>query len=130
MSRALAVELAKALDVVERDAQLAYLLVIGVDCFYSGKVQDGIKQHRSMTSGEDEAVSIRPDAVFRIEAQQAVPERVNDGSHCHRSAGMSGVRLLHGIHAQRADGVYAELVELFSVHEIPWCFPVRFFESR
>src|SRR5690348_15124405 len=115
MSRTFAIELTKVLDIVERDAQLAHLFIIGVDCFYSREVQHRIQEHRGVTGGKDETVAVRPDATFRIKAQHAVPQRVNDRSHRHRSAWMSGVGLLHGIHTQRADGVHAELVEQFSV---------------
>src|SRR5689334_5745112 len=130
MARALAIELTEVLDVVESDAQLTYVFVIGVDRLHAREVQDRIQQHGGMASREDEAVAIGPDAIFRIEAEHAVPERVHNGGHRHRGAGMAGVSLLHGIHTQRADGVYAELVELFSVHEIPWGFPVRIRQLR
>src|SRR5690349_5236312 len=71
-----------------------------------------------MTGGEHEAIAVGPNAVFRIEAQHSVPERVHDRSHRHRRAGMPGVGLLYGIHTQRTHGVYAELVELFSVQRL------------
>src|ERR1700675_3419358 len=67
-----------------------------------------------MTDGENEAVSIWPDRIGRIEAQKLLPQTVNDRSHPHRCSGMPGVRPLHGIHGKRADGIDRQLIDLLA----------------
>src|SRR5262252_4094248 len=54
MARAAAVELAKTLDIVERNARLADRLVLGIYCFNPGQVQQAIEQRRSMPHRQDE----------------------------------------------------------------------------
>src|SRR5262249_50049280 len=46
------------------------------------------------------------------EAQEALPEAVYDGRHPHRRAGMTGVRLLDGVDAERPDRVDTEPIEI------------------
>src|SRR5205085_3294031 len=76
MPRTLAVELAKTLDVINRDAGFAHLFVVGIHRLHSGKVQDGIQQHRRVSDGKHETIAIWPDAIFGIEAQDAIPQRI------------------------------------------------------
>ena len=64
-----------------------------------------------MAVGQHEAISIRPGRIVRIETQEALPKRINDGRQCHWRAGMAGIGLLHGIHRECANGVYAKLIE-------------------
>src|SRR5579859_2946137 len=111
MSWTLAVELAEAFDVINRDRGLSDFFIIGINSFYAGEMEDGIQQHGSVADGEHEAVAIRPDAVFWVEAQHAIPERVNHRRHGHRGSWMSGVGLLDGVHAECANCVDAKLVK-------------------
>jgi hypothetical protein len=111
MAGATRVELPEILDVVQRDRGLAQNLVLRVDGFHARQVQHRVEQHRGVAHREDEAVAVRPDRVFRVEAQDFVPEQVGDRGHRHRRAGVAGVRGLHGVHRERADGVDCELVE-------------------
>ena len=73
MSGTFAVELAKALDVINRDRWLADLFVIGIDCLHLREVEDGVQQHGGVADGEHEAIAVGPDAVFGIEAQHTIP---------------------------------------------------------
>src|SRR6201987_472428 len=67
-----------------------------------------------MPEGEHKAIAIRPDRIFRIEAQKLLPQAVNHGSHSHGGAGMPRIRLLHRIHGQGANRVNAQLIPLFA----------------
>ncbi len=81
----------------------------------AGEMQQRVKQHGAMTVREHEAVAVRPFRIGRVMAQMAVPERQRDLGHAHRHARMPGVRLLHGIHGERAQYV-GEIVANRSVH--------------
>jgi hypothetical protein len=112
MAGAGAVELAEALDRVERHRGLAERLVVGVDRLDAGQVQQRIEQHRGVADREDEAVAVRPDRLLRVEAQVALPEGIGDRREPHRGARVAGVRSLHRVDRQRADGVDRDLVEI------------------
>ena len=107
---ALAVELAEALDVVERDRQLAQPLVLRVHRLHAGEMQHGVEQHRGVAVGEHEAVAVGPDGVVGIEAEEVLPQAVDHRRQGHRRAGMAGVGRLHGVHGEGADGVDDEEV--------------------
>jgi hypothetical protein len=64
--------------------------------------------------GQHEAVAIGPDRVLRIEAQDLVPDRVDQRRQRHRRAGMTGLRLLDGLDRERADRIDRELIELLA----------------
>ncbi len=95
-------------------------LVLGVDRLDPRQVQHRVEQHRRVAHREHEAVAVRPDRVFGVEAKDFVPERVGDRRHRHRRAGVAGVGRLHGVHRQGADRVDAKFFEvnggLFSFH--------------
>ena len=80
-------------------------LVLGVHRLGAGQVQHRPEQHRGMAVRQHEAVAIGPDRVLRIEAHDAVPERVDQRRERHRRAGMAGLGLLHRVHGERADRV-------------------------
>ena len=106
------VELAEGFEVIERHRGSAQHLVVRVDGPDAGQVEERPEQGRRMPFGEDEPVTIRPDRVVRIEAQVALPEGVRHRRHPHGCAGVTRVRLLHGVHAQRPDRIDGELVEV------------------
>src|SRR5262249_21629939 len=54
-----------------------------------------------------------------VEAHHPVPERVDEGGERHRRAGMTRLRLLHGVDRQGPDGVDAELVEILLHRSLP-----------
>ena len=65
-----------------------------------------------MADRQHEPVAVRPNRVFRIEAEEALPDAIDDRCHGHRGARMAGIRRLHGVHGQRADRVDRELVQV------------------
>ena len=111
MSRAFAVKLPEPLDVVERDRELTIRFVLGARLFHATEMEQRIKQHRGMAVGEHEAISIGPAWIVGIEAQKALPKRVDHRRQRHGRAGMSGFGLLHGVHRECADGIYAKLIK-------------------
>lgn len=58
-----------------------------------------------MSAGKDESVSIRPFGATGVVTHDSRIERVGQGCECHRSSGMTGVRLLRGIHGKATDNV-------------------------
>ena len=110
MAGAFAAELPKPLDIVERDRGLAETLVFGIDGFHAAEMQHRVEQHRGMAIGKNEAIAIWPDRIVRIEAQKVLPDGVDHRRQCHRRAGVAGIGLLHGVHRQRANCIYALLV--------------------
>ena len=92
VSRRHRAELAEALQLLDRQV-------------VAGEVQQRVEQHRAVAVREHEAVAVGPLRVGRVVAQVPVPERDRDLGHAHRHARMSGVRRLHRVHGERADGV-------------------------
>src|SRR6266446_6944114 len=97
MAGAAAAELAKRLDVVERNGRPADNLVVGVDRLNGGKVQHRIEQHRCVSGGEHETVAVRPDGIIGIKSEKALPQTIHYRRHSHWSAGMPRVGLLNSI---------------------------------
>src|SRR5882672_1137465 len=64
-----------------------------------------------MAVREDEAITIGPDRILRIEAQDAIPDRIDQRRESHRRDGVSGYGLLHRVDRKRANGVDAQLIE-------------------
>ena len=111
MARAFAAELAKGLQIVERDGRGAEPLVALIDRLDAGQMQHRIEQGRGMAGGQHKAVPVGPDRVLRIKSKEILPQRADDRRHRHRRAGMAGFRLLHRIDAQGANGVDTDLVD-------------------
>ena len=57
-----------------------------------------IEQHRGVTVREHEVVTVGPEGVVGIEAQEALPETVVHRRERHGRAGMPRLRMLHGVH--------------------------------
>jgi len=62
---------------------------------------------------EHEAIAVRPQRIGRIVTQKSLPQRVSNRREPHRRARMPGIRLLHRINRQRADGIDAEKVQVY-----------------
>ena len=112
VTRGLAAELAEVTNIVERNRGLPEPFVFGIHRAGAGEVEHRPEQRRGMTVGEHEPVAVRPNRVLRIEAHDAVPQRVDERRQRHRRAGMSGLRLLNRIHRQRANAIDRQLVKL------------------
>ena len=112
VARAGRVELAEALDLVERDV-------------VAGQVERRVEQHRRVPAGEHEAVAAGPVRLLRRVPHDARVEQVRDRRQRHRRAGVAGVRLLDGVHGERADRVHAQLVQRPLVGTHRHAAPVR-----
>ena len=93
-------------------AELAEALQLFHRKIVTGEMKHGVKQHGSVPVGEHKAVAIRPLGIARIVAQVALPQNISQRRQCHGRAGMAADRLLHRVHGEGADGVYAQLVKL------------------
>ena len=91
--RGAAAELAEALQLVERHVGIA------------GQMQQPVEQHRAVAVRQDEPVAVRPVRRLGVEAQELREQDRRDVGHAHRHAGMTGFRLLDGVHRQRAQRI-------------------------
>src|SRR5215475_6433091 len=64
-----------------------------------------------MAVREYESITIGPDRILRVEAQDAIPDRIDQRRERHRRAGVSGFGLLHRVDRKCANGVDAQLIE-------------------
>ncbi len=92
VARGLAVELAEALELLERQGVAA-------------QVEQRVEQHGRVPVGEHEAVAVGPGRVGRVVAERPAPEGGGHLGHAHRGAGVAGVGRLHGVHGQGAERV-------------------------
>ncbi len=111
MTRTLAVELAKALQIIERDRRCPEPLVLFVYGCDAGHVQHRIEQGRGVAGGQHETVAVRPDRILGIETQEFLPQRVDHRRHRHRRSRVPGFGLLNRVDAQGADGVDTDFVD-------------------
>src|SRR5215470_3708410 len=114
MSRGFAAELAEMTNVVERDRGLTETLVLRVHGARARQIQYRPQQHRGVAVRQDEAITIWPDRVLRIEAHDLVPDRVDQRCERHGRAGMARLRLLDCIDRERSDRIDGQLIELLS----------------
>src|SRR5262249_54818917 len=105
MPRGFAVELAEVTDILEGYRRVTEFFVIDIDRLGAGEMEHGPKQHRGVAVREHEPIAVGPNRVLRIEAHDAIPERVHQWRERHRRAGMARLRLLDRIHREGADGV-------------------------
>src|SRR5437867_7727980 len=105
MSWGFAVELAEVTDILEGHRRVTESFVLGIDRLGAGKMEHGPEQHRGVAVRENEPIAVGPDRVLRIEAQDAIPERVHQRRERHRRAGMARLRLLDRIHRESANGI-------------------------
>jgi hypothetical protein len=93
VARRLRVELAEALQLVDRDALDAR------------EVEERVEQHRAVPGRQHEAVAVEPVRVGGVVLEVPGEE---DGRHvggAHRQPGMARLRLLDGVHRQRPHGI-------------------------
>src|SRR5690348_2430552 len=65
---------------------------------------------------QHETVAVGPNGIEWIETHRLVPDRINEWCKSHGRAGMPGLRLLNGVHRERANCVDGQLIQLFSGH--------------
>ena len=116
MPRSLAAKLTKMADVIERDRRIAQALVVGIHGPRPGEVEHRPEQHRGVAVREHEAIAAGPDRIYRIEAHDAIPERVDQWRQRHRCSGVTGIGCLNRIYRQRPNGVDGELIDLRTSH--------------
>ncbi|MNZ78871.1 hypothetical protein D3C78_974610 [compost metagenome] len=92
VARGAAVQLTEGLEVVDGDV-------------IASQVQQRIDQHRAVTVGQHEAVTVSEVRVARAVFQIVAPKNLGDIRHAHRGTWMAAVGLLHGIHAEGTNGV-------------------------
>jgi len=80
----------------------------------AAKVEERVKEHRTVAVAEDETVAIRPSRSVWIDTKVPAPQHRGDVGHPHRHPGMATLRLLHGIHRKNPDRVDGKL---FVIHE-------------
>src|SRR5471030_1836679 len=92
VARGTAVQLAEVFQVIDRQV-------------VAGQVQQRVNQHRTMTVGHHEAVTVSERWIARVVLQVVTPKYFGDIRHTHRGTGMAAVGFLHGIHAEGTNGV-------------------------
>ena len=117
MSRAPAVQLPEAFEIVQSDGEFTGGLILGIHCFDTGQMQDGVEKGGGVACGKDKSIAIRPEGVGRIIAQEFLVQNIHHWRHGHRCAGVARIRLLHGIHAESANGVDGQDFEFVLVHK-------------
>src|SRR5438477_11615896 len=78
----------------------------------AAQIQTRVQQHRRVTAREDEAIAIRPIWVGGIMTHVLRVEPVAERRERHRRPRVTRLRLLHGVHRQRADGIDGEEIEV------------------
>ena len=78
----------------------------------SRQVEEAIEEHRTMPSGQDKAVPVKPAGVRGVMFQKTSPQHISHGSSAERHSRMSAIGLLNGVDRQEADRIYAEFVQL------------------
>lgn len=76
------------------------------------QVQCRVNQHTGMSHTQDETITVRPDGIFRIEAEELGPNGVGNGCHGHGSSRVARVCLLDSIHGKTTNGIYHRLLLL------------------
>src|SRR5215831_11930534 len=101
----LAVKLTETTDILEANRGLAHRFIVRIDGLNSAEVERGPEQHRGVAVGQHETITVGPDWILRIEAENAIPDRIDQRCEGHGRAGMSRVGLLHGVHGQGANSI-------------------------
>ena len=105
MARRLRADLAKMLQVLDRDVGVAR------------EVEQRIEEHRAVPGRQDEPVPVGPMGCARVEFQEAGEERGRDLGATHRQAGMTRFRRFDAVDRKRADGIHHALVQIVSCHD-------------
>ena len=100
-------------------APLAELLQLLERQVVAREVERGVLEDARVAGGEDEAVAVGPVRIRGVVVHHLRVEQVGDRRERHRRAGMAGVRLLHGVHRQSADGVDRALFDVTVRHGAP-----------
>ena len=80
----------------------------------AGEMEEAVQQRAAVTRGQHEPVAIAPLRIRGIVPHVSRPQHVRHWRRTHGQPGVPGVRALHCIDAERANGVDAQLVDLVS----------------
>ncbi len=116
MARATAARLSKILDIVKRYRLASEFFVGGIGRLDARQMNQGVKQHRSVSAGKHKPIPVEPVGVIRIVAQHLLPQRIRGRSGVQRRAGMTGVRLLDRVDCERANRVDRQLNSFVGRH--------------
>ena len=105
-------ELAEILDLVDRDV------------FVARQIEQRVEQHRAVTGRQHETVTVRPGRGLRVEGKKAGEKNRCDICCAHGQAGVTGVRLFHGIHGKEANCVRHPVVFFARDHDCSVFFGV------
>ena len=77
--------------------------VLRVDRFHTRQVKHRVQQHRGMANGQDKSVSVGPNRMVRIEAQEPLPQPIDHWRQRHGRArdGRSWPAAPHPSHSVR-----------------------------
>ena len=101
VARGLRADLPKVLQIVDRQPFVA------AD---AGQIKQGVQQHRSVSSRQDEAVAVGPVRVGGVELQDVAEENRRDVGRAHGQAGVAALGLLHRVDGEKAYGVGHRIV--------------------
>ena len=99
MSGSRAAELTEVAEVVDREAEAA-------------EVEEGVLQHRGMTGGEHEPVTVGPRRLGRVVGHDPPEQHVGEGRQGERGAGVAAVGRSDGIHLEPTGDADAALLQL------------------
>ena len=116
VARGPAVELAEVADVVEGHRGVPEPLVLGVDRARARRWSTDQSSIEAWPLERTKRSRLGQIGSSGIEAQHAVPEGVDQRRQGHRRARVAGLRRLHRVDRERADGVDGELVQLLVRH--------------
>src|SRR2546422_6375168 len=88
--------------------------------FFFFQAEDGIRDVAVtgvQTCALPISIAVRPDRIVGIEAQELLPQTVDDRSHGHRGPGVARLRRLHRVHRERADGIDGQALEVARGHD-------------
>ena len=97
VARGVAIPLSEVAEVVEGQAE-------------PGKMEDGVQEHRPVSVGENEPVSIGPFGVVGVDVDEPRPEGDRNVGHSHWHSRMTGVGPLDRVHRQGLDRVDCQLL--------------------
>jgi len=88
----------------------------------TGKVEQGVEQHRSVSPAEHEPIPVRPSRVGGIELEMPGPQNVGHRSRSQRHPGVAGVGLLNGIDGESTDSGDRQFVKVAAHSQSLWEF--------
>mmetsp|Transcript_6851 Transcript_6851/g.13635 ORF Transcript_6851/g.13635 Transcript_6851/m.13635 type:complete len:272 (-) Transcript_6851:81-896(-) len=75
----------------------------------SHQVKERVVKHRSVSSGQNKAITTQPGYVFWIGCHEILEEDIGHGSTPHRKSRMSRVSLVHTINRKETNGIDCQL---------------------